>query len=175
MSQTPPNQEPIIPRLFATNALRANLSKHMVLNQMADNKASMIMTVASLIITITLTQYDRLNLATTLLLTISSLLALIFSMIAITPPLKAKGKTNLFYFRSFNTLSEEEFLDSFKETIIEKEKLYDAYIREIYYLGKHRLHRKYLFVRNGLWALLFGLCSAALSTLIPHLKLILTG
>ncbi len=36
--------ESILPRLMASNALRANLSKHMTLNQMADNKASMIMT-----------------------------------------------------------------------------------------------------------------------------------
>ena len=41
--------EPILPRLLASNALRANLGKHMTLNQMADNKASMIMTAASLI------------------------------------------------------------------------------------------------------------------------------
>ena len=36
-----------LPRLRASNALRANLIKHMTLNQMADQKASMIMTAAS--------------------------------------------------------------------------------------------------------------------------------
>ena len=67
-------EEPFIPRLLASNALRANLSKHMLLNQMADQKASMIMTAASLVITITLTQARGLELPTIALLLISGLL-----------------------------------------------------------------------------------------------------
>lgn len=62
MTNEPLQEEPLIPRLLASNALRANLSKHMDLNKMADSKASMIMTAASLIITITLTQHDKLDL-----------------------------------------------------------------------------------------------------------------
>jgi predicted membrane channel-forming protein YqfA (hemolysin III family) len=58
----PVTEEAILPRLMASNALRANLSKHMTLNQMADHKASMIMTTASLMLTISVTQYDKLGL-----------------------------------------------------------------------------------------------------------------
>lgn len=61
-------EEPILPRLLASNALRANLSKNMNLNQMADNKASMIMTVASLIGTITITQSRKISVLTAVLL-----------------------------------------------------------------------------------------------------------
>lgn len=159
-------EEPLIPRLLASNALRANLSKHMLLNQMADQKASMIMTASSLVITITLTQARGLELATIALLLISGLLAIIFSIFAIIPPLQAHGRTNLFYFRSFSELSEEEFSRQFKEAISDKEELYNAYLHEIYYLGRHRLTRKYALIRNGLWALLIGLCAAAALTLI---------
>ena len=162
----PIQEEPLIPRLLATNALRANLSKHMDLNKMADSKASMIMTAASLIITITLTQYDRLNLPTILLLSGSGLLAVIFSILAIIPPLHVSDQTNLFYFRSFGELSEEEFKSSFLEAISDKQKLYDAYLHEIYYLGKHRLTRKYSLLRNGLWSLLFGLLGATISAIV---------
>ena len=163
-----PEKEPLIPRLLASNALRANLSKHMVLNQMADQKASMIMTGASLVITITLTQADRLGLATVGLLLATGILAILFSIFAIIPPLHATGATNLFYFRSFAELEEEEFIASFKQTIADKEKLYDAYLHEIYYLGKHRLTRKYGLIRNGLWSLLLGLCAAAVVTLLQR-------
>ncbi len=161
--------EPLIPRLLATNALRANLSKHMDLNKMADSKASMIMTASSLVITITLTQYDRLDLLTTLLLAGSGILAVIFSILAIIPPLHVSDHTNLFYFRSFSELSEREFKQQFRDTITEREKLYDAYLHEIYYLGKHRLTRKYALIRNGLWSLLLGLLGATLAVLVPHL------
>ncbi len=171
MAEQSPSEEPIIPRLLASNALRANLTKHMTLNQMADAKASMIMTAASLIITITLTQYDRLHLTTILLLAGSGLLAVIFSILAIIPPLHVSDHTNLFYFRSFSDLSEDEFKSRFRDCITNKEKLYDAYLHEIYYLGKHRLTRKYGLIRNGLWALLGGLLGATLSALIHRVPL----
>lgn len=60
-------EEPILPRLLASNGLRANLTKHMTLNQMADTNASMIMTAASLVLTITITQMQQLDLTTVLI------------------------------------------------------------------------------------------------------------
>ncbi|PLX95147.1 MAG: hypothetical protein C0620_04605 [Desulfuromonas sp.] len=166
-----PETPPILPRLLASNALRANLSKHMTLNQMADSKASMILTASSLIITITLTQYDRLHLSTVLILAGAGLLAILFSILAIIPPLHASGETNLFYFRSFAELDEETFNRQFKQTIADKDALYDAYLHEIYFLGKHRLTRKYRLIRDGLWCLLGGLIGATLSALIHRLPL----
>ncbi len=171
MATDPLLDEPLIPRLLATNALRANLSKHMDLNKMADSKASMILTAASLVITITLTQYDELELLTTILLTVPAILAVVFSILAIIPPLHASGQTNLFYFRSFCELSEDEFKTQFIETITDREKLYDAYLHEIYYLGTHRLTRKYSLIRNGLWSLLFGLFSATIAVVIANLPI----
>jgi hypothetical protein len=157
-------EEPILPRLLASNALRANLTKHMTLNQMADHKASMIMTAASLILTISVTQFDKLDLPTFTVLMITGALAILFSIFAIIPVLHVKGVLNLFYFRSFSQVSEEEFKAAFKETIADRDKLYDAYLKEIYYLGKHRLTSKYMWIRNGLWSLLVGLAVAALLT-----------
>lgn len=171
MINEPTPDEPLLPRLLATNALRANLDKHMVLNQMADSKAAMIMTASSIIITITLTQYDKLELITILLLAGSGLLAVVFSILAIIPPLHVTDHTNLFYFRSYSELSEEDFRDQFKAAIADRDKLYDAYLHEIYYLGKHRLTRKYGLIRNGLWTLLIGLLSATASALLLRLPL----
>ena len=156
--------EPVLPRLLASNALRANLTKHMTLNQMADQKAAMIMTAASLMLTISVTQYDKLDLATFAVLMLTGGLAILFSIFAIIPALHVRGVLNLFYFRSYAQVTEDEFIAAFKETIADKDKLYDAYLREIYYLGKFRLTRKYLWIRNGLWVLLAGLLVAAVLT-----------
>jgi hypothetical protein len=169
MSSTTGEQEAILPRLLASNALRTNLDKHMTLNQMADSKASMVMTASSLVMTVTLTQYDRLDFLTVIALLISGLLAILFSIFAIIPPLHAKGQINLFYFRSFAEISEEQFMEEFRTCLSDKEKLYQAYLHEIYYLGKHRLTRKYNLVRNGLWSLLVGLVVAAVLTLVSRL------
>jgi len=158
-------EEPFLPRLLASNALRANLSKHMVLNQMADSKAAMILTAASLITTIALTQIASLPLVTVLILAATGIVAVLFSIIAISPPLGARGRVNFFYFRSFVEIEEEEFISGFKDLMRDREKLYDAYLHEIYYLGRHRLTRKYALVRNGLLTLLIGLIAAAFYTL----------
>ena len=157
-------EEDILPRLLASNALRANLSKHMTLSQMADQKASMMMTAASLILTISLTQYDKLDLVTFVTLMTTSGVTIMASIFAIIPVLHVKGVLNLFYFRSFEQVSEEEFRKAFKDTIKDKDKLYDAYLQEIYFLGKHRLTHKYFWIRIGLWGLLVGLSIAAVLT-----------
>ena len=162
--EQPKVEEPILPRLLASNALRANLTKHMTLNQMADHKASMIMTAASLMLTISVTQYDKLDLATFIVLMVTGALAILSSIFAIIPALHVRGVLNLFYFRSYAQVTEEEFIKAFRETIADKDKLYDAYLREIYYLGKYRLTRKYFWIRNGLWVLLAGLLAAAVLT-----------
>ncbi len=163
MDQTK-DEEPILPRLLASNALRANLTKHMTLNQMADHKASMIMTAASLMLTISVTQYDKLDFETFVVLIATGALAILSSIFAIIPALHVKGVLNVFYFRSFARVSEEEFKEVFKATIADRDQLYDAYLREIYYLGRHRLTHKYRWIRNGLCALLIGLALAALLT-----------
>ena len=158
------SEDPILPRLLASNALRANLAKHMTLNQMADQKASMIMTASSLILTISLTQYDKLDIAVFMFLMLTGGLAILFSIFAIIPALHVKGVLNLFYFRSYAQITEEEFKTAFKETIADKDRLYDAYLKEIYYLGKYRLTRKYFWIRNGLYTLLAGLTVSAILT-----------
>ncbi len=162
--EQPKVEEPILPRLLASNALRANLTKHMTLNQMADQKASMIMTAASLMLTISVTQYDKLDLATFTVLMVTGAVAILSSIFAIIPTLHVKGVLNIFYFRSFARVSEDEFKAAFKDTLADRDKLYDAYLREIYYLGRHRLTNKYRWIRNGLCALLIGLAAAALLT-----------
>lgn len=161
-----PEAEPLLPRLLATNTLRAILEKHMTLNQMADQKAAMIMTAASLILTISVTQFDKLGLLAFLTLIVAGSLAILFSIFAIIPVLHVKGVLNLFYFRSFARVDEQEYLARFKETLGDRDKLYDAYLREIYYLGRHRLTRKYLWISCGLWSLLAGLIGVALLTVI---------
>lgn len=168
-AQPKPAEEPLLPRLLAANTLRSNLEKHMTLNQMADQKAGMIMTASSLIITITLTQSDKLGVVTLIWLLLSGIVSILFSILAILPPWHVADDVNLFYFRSFNRLSEDEFKERFKSLIRDpdRERLYDAYLHEIYFLGTVRVARKYSLIRNGLLVLLSGFVIAALAEIIP--------
>jgi len=138
----------VFPRLLASNVLWANWSKHITL--IIDSKASMIRTGSSIIITITLTRDDRLYLPTILLQDGGVILAVIFSILAINPPLHVSNTTNLFYFRSFFDLSETEFIPQLKSTLTDRNKRYDSCLHEICDLGKHHLNRKFGLIRNGL-------------------------
>ncbi len=103
-----PTDEPLIPRLLASNALRANLSKHMDLNKMADSKASMILTASSLIITITLTQYEQLHLSTVLLLAGSGLLAVVMCLQSLSVLIKMDDLVG--YFGKGNIVTDQKQL-----------------------------------------------------------------
>jgi hypothetical protein len=60
-------------------------------------------------------------------------------------------------------------LSRYQKTTHTRDKLYDAYLHELYFLGRHRLTRKYALIRNGLWTLLAGLIGAIISVLWHNL------
>jgi len=135
----------------------------------------MIMTTASLMLTISVTQYDKFGLQIFAIMMATGGMAILFSIFAIIPVLHFKCVLNLFNLRFFEQVSEEEYKTAFKEILADKEKLCDAYFREIYYLGKHRLTRKYFWIRNGLWSLLACLLVAALLTCLRFSQIIFSS
>ncbi|MBB5022660.1 Pycsar system effector family protein [Desulfurispira natronophila] len=170
MSQppVPPSDEPLLPRLLAANALQANLTKHMDYNKMADQKASALVTIATVVITITLAQYHNMVYLVPEILLITSVISIYYSLLTIVPKVYDHNFIDPYHYQSFAKISEAEYLDLFKELIKDREKMYDAYLRDIYYLGTYRLKRKYRNLMRGKFALLLGLISAGMLTLIAN-------
>lgn len=158
--------EEILPSLMRSNMLRMVLTKHIELNKAADQKANILMTAASIVAAVTFASSEGVESIGPLIVLITSILSVVFAIMVILPkPYQSKDdmkSTNFLYFRSFIHLSEDEYVDQFKEAMLDKEGLYEQYMRDIYRYGAVTLQRKYQWLRAGLFVFLLGLTLGSL-------------
>lgn len=163
----------VLPSLMRSNMLRMVLTKHIELNKAADMKANMLMTAASIIIAIIVSTFQKTNNVTGLsILLISSLLAVIFAILVIIPkPYHKKSKSkHLLYFRSFNKMSEEKYIQEMTKMMEKKKNIYEQYIRDIYQYGSVTLTQKYRLLTIGLMLFLLGLTAGGAQIITGFLQ-----
>jgi len=155
--EIPPEQ--IIPSLFRSNMLRMILTKHIELVKMADNKASILMTAASIVIAMTVASGQDERSVGPLIVVVTAMLAIIFAILVIYPKpyLRKEDSINMMYFRSFGALSEDEYVRQFMELMKDKNALYEQYMRDIYRYANITLKKKYQWLSLGLSSFLLGL------------------
>lgn len=158
LDRIPPRQ--ILPALLRSNMLRMILTKHIEINKMADRKANMLIAAASIVIAVVISQAQNGSRTSgILIMLVSSILAIIFALLVIIPkPQNKKNNyTNLLYYRDFRKLTEEEYVKEMKEMLLDREKMYEQYIRDIYQYGSQTLTTKYRYLTCGLIIFLIGL------------------
>lgn len=150
------------------------------LSDMADNKAHILITVNSIIlsaiISLVLRKLDEnsfLTIPTFILLTIS-LLSMTFSILA-TRPAIPKGvftpddidqkKVNLLFFGNFYKMHLEEYTNGMLKVMADKDFLYGTLIRDVYSQGVV-LGRKYRLLRSAYNIFMFGLIVSVLAFII---------
>ncbi len=149
---------------------RTTSKNHMDLSSIADNKANIMISVNSIIISILVTVLFRkledfpVFTIPAILLIMTSLGAMVFAILA-TRPKVTKGmitkddirqkKGNLLYFGNFHDMSLEDYAEGMKSMIYDDEYLYGSMIRDIYFLGKV-LARKYSLLRKSYSIFMFG-------------------
>ena len=150
------------------------------LSDMADNKAHILITVNSIIlsaiISLVLRKLDEnsfLTIPTFILLTIS-LLSMTFSILA-TRPAIPKGvftpddidqkKVNLLFFGNFYKMHLEEYTSGMLKVMADKDFLYGTLIRDVYSQGVV-LGRKYRLLRSAYNIFMFGLIVSVLAFII---------
>jgi predicted metal-dependent HD superfamily phosphohydrolase len=162
-SQSPGRGTETMFRLTSTN--------HLQLSAMADNKANILVTVNSIIITVLISVLFR-RLETSPHLTIPTIIFLgmsittiIFSVLATRPNVNpgrfsrndiAARKTNLLFFGNFYRMHLDEYEWAMKEMINDREYLYGSLIKDIYFLGAV-LGRKYRLLRIAYNIFMYGL------------------
>ena len=150
---------------------RITSKNHLTLSGMADNKANIMISVNSIILSIILTVLFRKFAEAPQLvlpaisLTTSSLATIIFSILATRPNI-SKGKfteediknreTNLLFFGNFHGMGLENYLWGMKEMMKDGNYLYDSLIKDIYFLGVV-LGKKYRLLRVSYTIFMFGL------------------
>lgn len=143
--------------------LRSVEQHHVQLSLMADTKASILITISSIVLTIALSRSNDPALRPALLtLAAASLLSLLLAIVAVLPTFAprsvrtGRARRNLLFFGHFSTMSEEEWLDQVVPLLASKEAVYEAALHDIYSLGVYLYRKKYRFLRFAYVALLAG-------------------
>ena len=142
---------------------RVTLSNHTKLSQIADSKANILLSVNSIIISVALsTLVPKLDAPSNSHLIIPTFIMIMFSVVCIilsimsTRPKVSGGtftrkeiderKVNLLFFGNFYKMPVDEYVWAMKEMMNDRKYLYDAMIKDLYYLGVV-LNRKYKILR----------------------------
>ena len=169
-------------RTAVDNILRVNHGNQMRLGLMADAKANIMITVASIVFSITIANLDNEAMKWPLLtFAIGSFFALLFAIFAIIPNTdfpKKKGTQeidrdsplfNPLFFGHFAHLPIEEYKEDYAKTLMTDDKVYDAMAGDIYGQGKVLALSKYKFLKWSYTSFLWGMSGAIVVFLIQNI------
>ena len=161
-------------RTAVDNILRLNHGNQMRLGLMADAKANIMITVASIVFSITIANLDN-ELMKWPLLTFAtgSFFSLLFAIFAIIPktdyPKDRSGDIdrdspafNPLFFGHFAHLPIEEYKEDYAEKLMTDDIVYDALASDIYGQGKVLALSKYKFLKWSYMSFLLGMISAVI-------------
>ena len=160
-------------RTAVDNILRINVTNQMRLTVMADQKANIMITVASIVFSVTVANLDNEVMKWPLLFfafgcTIS-LLAAIFAIIPQTGYPKIPGTDEIdrespafkpLFFGHFAHIPIEEYKEDYAETLMTDDRIYDALAGDIYGIGTTLMNNKYKWLRRSYMAFLVGMSGA---------------
>lgn len=162
---------------------RISSGNHQRLSDMADNKAHILITVNSIILSAIISLLlrkldDHLYLAipTFILLTVS-VVTIIYSILATRPNIPKgtfsqeeleSNRVNLLFFGNFYKMSLEDYADGMWRTMGDKSFLYGSLIRDVYSQGVV-LGRKYKLLRSAYNIFMFGLVISVIAFIIASM------
>lgn len=162
---------------------RTTSTNHIMLSEMADNKANILITINSIILSVVvsvlvrkLEENPKLIIPTMLLVAVC-LATTVFAILATRPNVTTgtftrddikNKKTNLLFFGNFHGMKVNDYEWSMKEMMKDSDYLYGSMIKDIYYLGKV-LGRKYRRLRVAYNIFMFGFVVSIISFLIAFL------
>ena len=171
-------------RTAVDNILRVNHGNQMRLGLMADAKANIMITVASIVFSITIANLDNEVMKWPLLaFAVGSFFSLLFAIFAIIPstnyPTQKGSKEidrdsplfNPLFFGHFAHLPIEEYIEDYANTLMTDDKVYDAMAGDIYGQGKVLALGKYKFLKWSYMSFLWGMTGAIIVFLIHNVLL----
>jgi predicted metal-dependent HD superfamily phosphohydrolase len=163
--------------------LRLTSENHLELSNMADGKASILISVNAIIISVILSllirriQVDTYLTIPTIIFLISSVATIILAILATRPKVSEGNfsredilnkKTNLLFFGNFYKSSLEEYKWAMNTMMRDTDYLYESVIQDIYFLGVV-LARKYKLIRMAYTVFMIGILVSVLAFVIAML------
>jgi hypothetical protein len=138
-------------------------------SSMADAKANIMITVCSIVVTVSLTQWNNAFLrAPMIVLAAFGLAALSFAVLSVKPAFSTKGRVdervdphapgfNLLFFGHFSQLSPDQYLDAMDTMLSRQSALYETIIRDMHAQGVVLARKKYRLLGYSYLSFLLGL------------------
>ena len=156
--------------------LRQTRLHHAQLSIMADNKANMLLTISSVVISLSLPHMfvaGPIGWAL-LVLVFFSLITVALAVYAVmpkipysrksqAPPDLANPRFNLLFFGDFTRLTYAEFEAAMEEAMNDHSRTYEIQVREVYTLGAFLAAKKYRFLQLAYLALFIGLFGSVIT------------
>jgi hypothetical protein len=158
---------------------RTTLANHLRLSELADQKANLMITINTLLISITMTSFlkpvggmENLFIPEIMLLVVS-LVTVVISLFATKPnvsssaPRRTVGNRplDLLFFGDYTQLSAEEYREAVRDLTADEKRLYDSLSSNIYAQGKV-LHKKYRLLTIAYTFFMVGFSVVVISSLI---------
>ena len=169
-------------RTAVDNILRVNHGNQMRLGLMADAKANIMITVASIVFSITVANLDNEVMKYPLLtFAMGSFFALLFAIFAIIPSTdypKIKGSSeidrnspifNPLFFGHFAHLEIHEYKEDYARILMTDDNVYDSMAGDIYGQGKVLALNKYKYLKWSYNSFLIGMSAAIIVFLIQNM------
>lgn len=155
----------------AIHLIRTVTQTNLMLSQMADQKASILMGATFVVFTIAVGQASRGEVpAALLVLACSAFLSALCAVAAILPsfrpPPSRPGTENILFFGVFTQLSEPEFTERVLEQLDGDEHIFRTMLRDIYQNGQVLQRKKYRFLGYAYRIFLVGLTLTLITFLI---------
>lgn len=139
--------------------IRQTRAHHVSLSEMADKKANMMLTIASLMIPLsTRFLYDERSHLAAVTLIGFCVITIVMAAFAAMPKIKTGSKVytksdlnntsfNLLFFGSFAGMSYSEYKNAMETMMNDSNAVYEIQVREIYTMGQYLAQKKYRFVQ----------------------------
>jgi len=146
---------------------RIIMQNHMQLSALADQKANMIITVCSIIISLVIPRiFDELLRYSVMTLALTCLLTILFAVYSSLPKyagkregaMKAKNPNfNVIFFGDFTHLDYPDFESELEKVINDHDLVYESLAKDLYALGRVLHDKKYRFIRYSYLTFMVGL------------------
>ena len=168
-------------RTAVDNILRVNHGNQMRLGLMADAKANIMITVASIVFSITIANLDNEVMRYTLLtFAVGSFFSLLFAIFAIIPNTdypRVKGSHeidresaifNPLFFGHFAHLDIDEYKEDYAKILMTDDSVYDSMSGDIFGQGKILALKKYKYLKWSYTSFLWGMTTAIIIFIVQN-------
>jgi len=165
------------PRQQLDHMLRQTRMNLVAFSQMADTKANIILSLASLLLSLSLTQVTNPRLTLPIVgMDLFLLLTIFFALLTVIGKIKVFDRKkhsvedpdySPLFFGNYGDIPYEEYARDFEETMNDSDATYEIMVKDIYFAGTYLLQTKYKYIRL---AYLYFFTGLIVSTIIYSIQ-----